>query len=453
MRRVAVIGGGFAGLAAAVRLSEAGWAVTVLEARPHLGGRAYSFEDEASGTVVDNGQHAMMGCYTETLGFLERIGATHKVSRQPNMRVEMADRRRGSGVIAFAALPSPLHALGGILGYRLLSVPERLAALLAGVRLMAMRRGSDERLSALSVDELLVALGQSARARESFWNPIALSTVNELPERAAAVSFVEVLARAFFASRAASQFVLPNVGLSELYTGDARRFIEARGGRVETCAAVASLETTGSVVSGLRLRDGRTIGTDACIGAVPPAALARILPAQLRDGKAGTSLAEFRPSPIVSAHLWFDRPVLRGEFLGMLGTTTQFAFNRNAIAPARGNNVTYAVSTVVSAGHQLVDCDNASIVGTAVADLRCVLPDAVGAKLLRAVVVKEKHATISLTPQAERMRPECVTPLANFFLAGDWTRTGLPATIESAVVSGHRAADRVARLAEPLRAA
>lgn len=446
MRRVAIIGGGFAGLAAGVRLAEAGWTVTVLEARSRLGGRAYSFVDEATGAVVDNGQHAMMGCYSETLAFLDRIGAAHKVSRQENLRVEMADRTGRRGVIAFSALPSPLHALGGVLGYRLLAVRERLAALLGGVRLMAMRRAGDERLRSSSVAELLGALGQSARARQVFWDPIAVSTVNETPERAAAVSFVEVLARAFFGSRAASQFVLPNVGLSELYTEDARRFIESRGGCVETRSPVTAVDVCGPSVRAVRLRDGRTVGTDACIGAVPPRALAQILPADLCPEGVGRALGEFGASPIVSAHLWLDRPALRGEFLGMLGTTTQFAFNRNAIWRTNGASGRYGVSTVVSAGYDVAAWSSETVARTAMADLRAVSPMARTANLLGAIVVKEKRATISLTPETERRRPGAETLLANFFLAGDWTRTGLPATIESAVASGNRAADLVARL-------
>ena len=218
MKRVAIIGGGFAGLSAGVDLAARGFRVNVLEARPRLGGRAYSFTDEASGEVVDNGQHAMMGCYTHTLAFLEQIGATRKLVRQPNLHVEMVHPQRGRGAIIGASLPSPLHLLGGVLGYRLLSRAERVGALLGGMRLMAMRRRGDPRLTQRTVEQVLVSLGQSTNARSSFWYPVAIATLNESPLRAAAAPFAEVLARAFFRSRADSQFVLPKVGLSDLYT-------------------------------------------------------------------------------------------------------------------------------------------------------------------------------------------------------------------------------------------
>jgi uncharacterized protein with NAD-binding domain and iron-sulfur cluster len=161
VKTVAIVGGGFAGLTAGVELAARGIPVTLFEARARLGGRAYSFRDDESGEVVDNGQHAMMGCYTATLAFLEQIGALHKVRRQPNLRVEMLDARRGAGVIAAAPLPSPLHMLGGVLGYRLLSRTERLLALLGGMRMMAMRQWRDPRLAAQTVEQVLIALGQS----------------------------------------------------------------------------------------------------------------------------------------------------------------------------------------------------------------------------------------------------------------------------------------------------
>jgi squalene-associated FAD-dependent desaturase len=449
MKRVAIIGGGFAGLAAGVELAARGLRVNIFEARPRLGGRAYSFTDDASGEVVDNGQHAMMGCYTHTLAFLERIGATGKLMRQPNLHVEMIHPQRGTGAIIGSSLPSPLHLLGGILGYRLLSRAERLRALLGGMRLMAMRRRRDPRLTQWTVQQMLVAVGQSANARSSFWYPVAIATLNESPLRAAAAPFAEVLARAFFRSRADSQFVLPKVGLSDLYTDDARRFIEARGGSVALKSAIAGLSVAGGRISGVRLRDGTDVATDACISSVPPRTLAGLLPEPLRAAAAVRSLEQFDASPIVSTHLWFDRPVLTSEFVGLLGTTTQWVFNRSKLSANGHGNGPQCVSAVISAGRDAVEWDTSRVADTVVSDLRSLVPAARTARLLRSVVVKEKHATISPTPAAERLRPPPQTAMDNFFLAGDWVHTGLPPTIESAVVSGQRAAQLVAeRVAE-----
>jgi squalene-associated FAD-dependent desaturase len=445
MKHVAIIGGGFAGLAAGVELAARGFTVVLFEARPRLGGRAYSFRDDETGEVVDNGQHALMGCYRDTLAFLDRIGATHKLARQRNLCVQMVHPTRGAGAIACAALPSPLHLLSGILRYPFLTRGERLRALLGGMQVMGMHRRRDPRLAEWTVGHLLTTLRQSPNARASFWYPVAVATLNESPKRAAAAPFAEVLARAFFRSRADSQFVLPKVGLSELYTDDARRYIEARGGRVELKSPVADFVVTGNQVSALRLRDGARVEADACISAVPPKALAALLPDVLRNGGGLRALDAFETSPIVSVHLWFDRPVLAHAFVGLIGTTTQWLFNRNQLT-GTGYNGTgrQCISAVISAGRDLVDRPTGEIVATALAELRTMLPAARAAHLLQSVVVKEKHATISATPAAERLRPAATTPITNFFLAGDWTSTGLPPTIESAVYSGRRAAELVA---------
>lgn len=442
-RHVVVVGGGFAGLAAGVALAERGIGVTVLEARQRLGGRAYSFRDAETGETVDNGQHAMMGCYTRTLGFLRRIGAAEKLVRQENLRVDLVHPTEGRGSIACPGWPSPLHMLAGITRYRLLSRGERLRALLGGMRLLARHRRKDATLAASTVEDVLIALGQSAHARAAFWTPVVLATLNESPDRAAAGPFAEVLARAFFRSRADSQFVLPRVGLSDLYTDDARRHIEARGGRVESGAPATTLETDGERLSAVVLRDGRRLPADACISTVTPRALAPLLPPALRADPALAGLGAFETSPIVSTHCWLDRPVLGGDFVGLLGTTTQWAFNRTRLTGETTGDG-QCISAVISAGRDVVGWESTRVAARVLADLRAVLPAARAAQLRHAVVVKEKHATTSLTPAAERRRPGPVTRLGGFFLAGDWTATGLPATIESAVESGERAADLVA---------
>lgn len=440
MKHVAIIGGGLAGLSAGVELAARGVRVTVVEARPHLGGRAYSFRDEESGEVVDNGQHAMMGCYRHTLAFLDRIGASPKLARQDNLRVAMIHKQRGAGAIVGAPLPSPLHMLSGVLRYGLLGRSERLQALLGGARLMAMRRRSDARLGVLTVEQALIGLGQSENARQCFWYPVAIATLNELPERACVAPFAEVLARAFFGSRADSQFVLPKVGLSDLYTPDARRFIESRGGTIATKASVAELGLSDGSCTSIRLRDGRSIAVDGCIAAVPPRALHAIAP-QLNGW------GELATTPIVSVHLWYDRSILSEDFTGLIGTTTQWLFDRTRLMQAEAH--THCVSAVISAAHEVCDQPVDEIATKVIHEIAGCVPAARSALVRRTVVIKEKQATISLTPAAERRRPRAQTAIHNLFLAGDWIQTGLPATIESAVLSGRNAALLVADRMQP----
>ena len=452
-KRVAVVGGGFAGLVAAVAVAEQGHEVVLLEARRRLGGRAYSFRDAATGSTVDNGQHAMMGCYTRTLAFLERIGTADRVVRQQDLHVAMRDPRRGAAAISAPALPAPLHVLGGLLRYRFLTVNERLRALVAGLRIMTMRRNGDPFLAQATVAELLAELGQSRNACASFWYPIAVATCNETPERAAAAPFAEVLALGFFGSRTDSQFVFARVGLSELYTDAAESRIVATGGRVEVGAQVTAIEVRDGRACALALRDGRRIAFDACILAAPPLATQALLPAEIASRAPWRDLASLGASPIVSVHLWYDRPVLDGDFAGLVGTTTQFAFDRTRLCGTRVDEQGSQVSAVISAAHDEETWDNALLAATVVADIEAAFPAARGAQLVRSVVVKEKHATISCTPAAERLRPGPETPLDDLFVAGDWTATGLPPTIEGAVRSGERAAGlAAARLTSSTRA-
>jgi squalene-associated FAD-dependent desaturase len=451
MSDVLVIGGGFAGLAAATALAAAGRRVTVLEKRPVLGGRAYSFTDQATGEVIDNGQHAMMGCYTEMFRFLDRIGATAKLAIQPGLRVDMLDPERGAGVISCPPLPNPLHMGAGVLAYRLLGVADRARVLAGGLRLLLMKRRRDPRLAELTVEGVLDLLGQSAAARRAFWHPVAIATLNDDPAIASADLLAEVMVRAFFAGKDAARFVLSKVGLSELYTTDARRFVEARGGRIETKAHVVGVGFRGNEVSHFELRDGRRLSAAAYVSAVPPQALFPLLPIAVRRAVPVLGGIEgLTSSPIVSVHVWFDRPLLPHPFVGFVGTDTHWAFNRDIISGRneRAERDRGYLSFVISGARAIVDDDNDAIVARTLTDLHRLLPASAAAHVRHTQVVKEKFATMSPSVAAARLRPPTVTPFDNFVLAGDWTDTGLPATIESAVMSGHRAADVVtARLA------
>ena len=444
---VAVVGGGFAGLAAAVRLARGGARVTLLERRPFLGGRAYSFADPATGDVVDNGPHALMGAYTAALDFLAEIGAGSKLAFQRRLHVTLADPALGLGAVAAPALPGPLQAPAALLRYRLLAPGDRVRLLVGAVRLAARPPDS---LRHSTVAEALARVGQSAAACARFWHPLAIATLNETPEVAAAAPFAAVLRKAFFAGARAARFALARVPLSELYTIDARRAIEQAGGTVVTGAAVATLALGPDGVEALVLRDGTRVEADAVVLAVPVAALLRLVPVSLRDAHPFRPLAAVGTSPIVSVHVWLDRFVAwGGPFLGLLGGRAQWLFD---CGPAAGGG--HRLASVTSGARFWDDADDDEIAAEVLADAAAVLPAMRAARVRRTLVIRERHATLSLTPAADAARPGVETPLPNLFLAGDWIQTGLPATIESAVLSGRTAADRaleaVASLARPV---
>jgi squalene-associated FAD-dependent desaturase len=287
-------------------------------------------------------------------------------------------------------------------------------------------------------------LGQGERARRCFWYPLAIATLNEDPELASAALLAEVLKRAFFSRRSDSAFVYAKVGLSDLYCPGSVRIIEKSGGVVETRAVVEALEFSEGSVTGVRLRDGRRLQAANFIAAVAPAQLVRLLPEGAGADPFFAHLGEITSSPIICVHAWFDREITDAPFVGFVGTTTQWLFNKRRIFTGRGERANSYLSFVISGARKLVDSGNEELLDLVTSDLNTMIPASRDARLVKALVLKEKQATMAPSPECDRLRPGLATPISNFFLAGDWIQTGLPATIESAVASGHAAAAAIA---------
>ena len=440
-RQVAVIGAGFAGLAAAVRLADAGARVTVLERRGVLGGRAYSFREPESGAVVDNGQHLFMRCYRETLAFLGRLGTADRIAFEPRLDVAFVGEGGAAARFTCPALPAPLHVLVGLLRFGGVPARDRLALVRGGMALAAAARGgaaAEAALEPLTVASWLARHGQTPGARRVFWDPLTLATLNDAPEVASARWLLAVARRAFFGGSRAGDLGVSAVGLSDLYTEQARAIVEAAGGCVRTHAAATSLEIAGDRVVAVRLKAtgrgaGERLPVDAVVAAVPHRVLPSLLPPALAARPPFAGLARLGASPIVSFHLWYDRPVAPRPFVGLLGSPLHWLFDR-------GTHVT----AVTSGARDLVGRPHAELLALAEREVARLVPAARGARLLRGHVVKEPFATPSLAPGAASLRPGTATPLANLVLAGDWTDTGLPGTIEGAVQSGHAAAAALA---------
>jgi len=443
-----VIGAGFAGLSAAVALAQRGARVTVLEGKPALGGRAYSFTDPDTGDFVDNGQHVLMGCYGETLDFLKQIGAHDQLVFHEDLEIEMLAGPGQSATLKTARLPGPLHMTAALLGYRHLTVAERVSVMRGGLRLLAMRRFGGGELSRMTVAQLMDRLGQSEHARKCFWYPLSIATLNDEPEVSSAQLLAEVLKRAFFSRRRDSAFVYSRVGLSELYCTGAKELIERAGGLVVSHSIVEMLELgAGGRVASVRLRDGRRIEAGDFISAVPAPQLLRLLPENAVADPFFSRFTGLSSSPIICVHVWLDREVTDSPFIGFIGTTTQWLFNKRQIFAQRGEAHPGYLSFVISGARKLVDRSNQELLDIVINDLHAMIPASRAAKVVKSLVLKEKNATMAPDLRSHQLRPTAKTPIANFFLAGDWIQTGLPATIESAVISGRAAAAAV--LARP----
>ncbi|MBI1763302.1 MAG: oleate hydratase [Acidobacteria bacterium] len=442
-----IIGGGFAGLAAAVDLAEQGRHVLVLERRGFLGGRAYSFTDKTTGAVIDNGQHLMMGCYHHTLNFLGKIGALDKLKFQPNPRVDFLHEQAGHASFQCPNLPAPLHLLAGLARLQSIGWNDRLRALRVGVALQLMN-GDRQKLADVTVREWLNELGQSEQMQRRFWDIVALATLNETPERASADMFARVLEQAFLHTKRDSTMVISRVGLSELYTTDAQAFIQARGGAVRLNAEVERIEFNGPRVTGLTLRGGEQLAAETVINAAPYFALRRMIaPDVLAASPSLCQLPELKSAPIVSINLWYDRQVTELEFAGLLDSPVEWVFNKNAIAGEPVREWQH-LALVISGAHEAAKQTKEELIALAVREMERFFPAARQTKPLHAFVVREHDATLSHTVGVARLRPPQQTEFENFYLAGDWTDTGLPATIESAVWSGQECARRILNRAD-----
>ncbi|HKP84676.1 MAG TPA: hydroxysqualene dehydroxylase HpnE [Blastocatellia bacterium] len=437
-KRVIIIGGGFAGLAAGVALSHAGDEVLLLERRSFLGGRAYSFRDPVTDDVVDNGQHLFMGCYKHTVALLEKIGCLDRLRFQDKPHVDFLDRENGFTSFECPPLPAPIHVIAGLFAMKGLSVGDKFRAFKVG---RAIQKNGRPGQAPLSVSDWLDRLGQSQRMKERFWYPMAVATLNESPEIASAAMMKVVLKEAFGRDTKSSAIGIARVGLSDLYTEGARAFIEARGGEVRTGAQVSKLVIERNKVMAVESKDGRRVEADYFISAVPHSAFLQIIPDALRNDQF-RALASLESSPIVSINLWFDRPVIDREFVGLIGTESQWIFNKDLIVkPSRQAN---QIAVIISAARKFVDRTKEQLIEMALAELNELLPESRSAKLLHSRIIKEREATLSHTIESDRIRPGPRTTISNLILAGDWTATGLPATIESAVISGDIAARIVA---------
>jgi len=443
---VIVIGAGFAGLSAASRLASRGARVLVLEARSRLGGRATAFTDRETGELVDNGQHVMLGCYADTLAFLDEIGAGGNVSVQPQLSVSMIDRRgRRSRLTCPTTLPPPLHLVAGVLEWEALSWRDRIAAFAMTTPLKLAYRESQPgaRRRAASpgetVENWLIRNRQTPTIREMLWNPLALAALNQSPAKASAPPFARVLGEMFGGDARGAAIVLPTRPLHQMYAEPARAYIESRGGTVRTGATAKARIGAGGEVSIENNRERWTAA--AVIAAVPWYALPELFvsaPAPL----AGVieNARRMESSPIVTVNLWFDRPVIDEPFLGLPGRAMQWVFDKQAVFGGTASHL----SLVSSGAGPMVERSNEDVIAEAHRELVEALPDVRAARLVRATVIREPRATFSLAP-GQPLRPAAETGIRGFYLAGDWTDTGLPATIESAVRSGHRAADLCAQ--------
>jgi squalene-associated FAD-dependent desaturase len=474
-RTVAIVGGGLAGLAAGCVLSSSGFKVTLFERRPYLGGRASSYEHPGTGEVVDNCQHVLFKLCTNLIDFYRKIGIEDKIRWLDRMTfIEPGGRQ---SVLKPSIWPAPFSVMPSFLGFKFLGAKDKFAL---GRALASIILGSPKD-DGRSFQEWLIRHRQTPAAIERFWKPILVSALSEDLDRVA-VPYAAQVVRESMRSRDARLMGVPTVPLTELYNA-ARDFIVQRGGEVRMRSSVQSFEPFEDSASksgvSIKLQDSEE-RFDCAVIAVPFDSLSKLLPSADAGspGVANVSslrekLSHLETSPITGVHFWFDRQVTDLPHAVLLDRTIQWMFHKSLLlcfqdrpntpsaSPSRAEeNHSLAndsvqsgdlrlkesgsyVELVISSSKSLINKSRQEIVDLALAELREFFPGARGAQLVKATVIKEVNATFSPKPGVDQFRPAQKTHWPSVFLSGDWTATGWPATMESAVRSGYLAAEAV----------
>jgi zeta-carotene desaturase len=451
-KSVIVIGGGLAGLSAAVALAETGYRITVLEKRPFLGGRATSYV-LPSGDHIDNCQHVTLGCCTNLDDFYRRADAAGKIRFYDRLIFSSADGQRGE--MHSSWLPAPLHVAPSFATFPLLDWTDKRA--IASLLMSIMRSGGRPADLASAPDgvrpsmlEWLRRHKQTEQAVRRFWGVVLISALDEVLERTDAQYGVDVFWKAFLANRTGYRIGIPTVPLADLYDG-CRKAVMSRGGEVRLRATIRRLEIGDGGITGVAFESGEMLRADYYVAAVPQDALLELLPAEITAQQpVFENLKQLKTSPITGVHFWFDRVVMDEPFLTLVDTTTQWIFNKNLLyggESGRGHEsgARQYLQLVISASYDLVERSRQEIIDLCLKEVHRAIPAAREARLLKSTVIKETAATFSPEPGCDRWRPAAASPVRGLFLAGDWTATGWPATMEGAVRSGYLAAEALTK--------
>ncbi len=419
MKRCVVIGGGLAGLSAAVFLAESGIKVEIIEASPKLGGRAYSFLDKSTSDIIDNGQHILMGCYKDTLDFIRLIKAENNFIFQEQLKVNFLKENFKLFQLKANNFIYPFNILTALLNYKAISFSSRLKLLKFFVKLFFP---PDDYLNKLTVYQWLKQENQTEELIKSFWEILSVGILNTNINKASAKIFSDILRKIFFSGKKSSTIILPRFGLSESFCNNSKKFIEERKGSISLLESVDEIVVQGEKIVSIKTNKRVIAGFDYVVSAVPYYILKNIL------GKDKSILRniDFSYSTIVSIHIWLRENKLTEDldFYGLIDSPVHWVFNHNS-----------HLSLVISDANNLADIPKEKIFDIAALQLEKylgILKD----NIISYKIIKEKKATFIPSNNILNQRPEPYTALNNFYLAGDWVNTGLPSTIESAVKSG-----------------
>ena len=430
-------------MAAACELADRGHPVVLMEKRPFLGGRAFSFPEPDTGQEIDNGQHVFLGCCVAYMDFLEKLGVIENTHIPPRLEVPVLGYGGRRGVLRSVNLPAPLHLLPTLLRYPHLSLVEKLRVLYGGLRIHLTNRRNGQGSAA---DETFAAWLKRHRQTDSaidrFWNLIILPTLNDDISEVSADMGLMVFQEGVLKSKASAAIGYARVGLTELVSAATRTYLKARGGEVLLGTAARQISVEGGRVCGVQTTNGAVTG-DWYVSALASYDLEAMLPQSLADGDFFSRARGLSYSPIIDVHIWYDRPVMDETFAGFLDSPLQWVFNKTRMRGDEDGTGQY-ICISLSGAWRYADMPKQEIREMFLDEMARVFPKAKDASVERLLVVKQPQATFRSIPGVEAHRLPSATPLSNLFLAGEWVDTGWPGTMEGAVRSGRTAAQTLA---------
>ncbi|MBN2475018.1 MAG: FAD-dependent oxidoreductase [Pirellulales bacterium] len=438
---VLVVGGGLAGMAAAAALRAGGLHVSLYERAKHLGGRAGSFRDPKTGRWIDFCRHVSMGCCTNFADFCRRIGVAECFHRYARLHFFSPDGTRHD-LVPRGWLPAPLHLLPDLLRMGYLTRRERCAVVHAMWRLA--RQPAANRPDEQTIGQWLRRQGQSDRVIDRFWATVLVSALGETVDRASLSASRKVLVDGFLGARRACELHVPQCSLQELFDRRAAKRLGEQGVAVHRNSPVAGIEIDARRASAVVLSDGSRCESDFVVLAVPWRRIRSLFPNTPHPAVPALSGTEqIRSAPITAVHLWFDAPLTELPHAVLIGKLSQWLFRDRTGAFSADSGSAHYHQVVISASHMLGGRRRDDILAEVLRDLRSLWPSAHSARLLHWRVATRPAAVLSACPGLDDLRPGQRTPVENLFLAGDWTATGWPSTMEGAVRSGYLAAEAV----------
>lgn len=423
-----VAGSGVAGISAALKLHDLGYHVTLCDRSPKWGGRTYNFQDKITGLEIDNGQHLLIGAYHKTLELIERLGTSHHLHWQKPTHVPLFGQNKTRYDFKYSGQIRLLSALKGLLSFKGLKVSDKLS-------LAALALDLNKPHTKITAYDWLKKHGQSEQAIKNFWEILIYATLNDDPKVTSADGLQAVLKKSFFKHPKDGLLIFPKVGLSDLLILPAIQFLEANGHSVQPKRALKTLKLKQNQCTQAQFSDGTCESFDLYVSALPFQNVLSIF-----DAKDLTRFPQLKPlhnwqgSPIISINLIFDKPIFKGTFWGSAETDVHWFFNRNDYVNI--NSKHQHIVGVISGGYKWLNASKDDLVKQALDDLRPLFPNTVIPKPIHSLVNKERFATLSNRVGVTNQRPKQKL-LDNLFIVGDWTQTGLPGTIESAVVSAN----------------